>query len=155
MTVQVLWILITKKFSDAGFPPRFIASVMRDFKSVKDEPIIPEWLFEDRRSVVIHVPYCELNENEVRKFTDKLSIFTKDKFKFVIVWQTRKIRSLFPLKDKSKYPSCVIYEGVCSCGEVYIGEMDRNCDVRWDEHDTPTEKSDPAKHLLKNTTHKF
>ena len=75
--------------------------------------------------------------------------------KFVIVWQTRKIRSLFPLKDKSKYPSCVIYEGVCSCGEVYIGETDRNCDVRWDEHDTPSEKSDPAKHLLKNPTHKF
>ena len=67
----------------------------------------------------------------------------------------RRRLSLFPLKDKSKYPSCVIYKGVCSCGDVYIGETDRNCDVRWAEHDIPSEKSEPAKHLLKNATHKF
>ena len=30
----------------------------------------------------------------------------------VIRWKTRNKRSLFPLKDKNDYKSCVIYEGV-------------------------------------------
>ena len=52
----------------------------------------------------------------------------------VITWKTRNIRSLFPLKDKNDYRSCVIYKGDCSCGSRYIGETKRNVEVRWNEH---------------------
>ena len=49
----------------------------------------------------------------------------------VITLKTRNIRSLFPLKDKNDYKSCVIYKGDCFCGSRYIGESKRNAEVRW------------------------
>ena len=59
----------------------------------------------------------------------------------VITWKTRNIRSLFPLKDKNDYKSCVIYKGDCSCGSRYIGETKCNAEVRWNEHNNPTKSS--------------
>ena len=50
-----------------------------------------------------------------------------------ITCKTRNIRSLFPLKDKNDYKSCVVYKGDCSCGSLYIGETKRNGEVRWNE----------------------
>ena len=78
------------------------------------------------------------------------------KFSFKVIWSTRNIRSLFPLKDRVQHLSCVIYEGTCSCGEVYIGQTDRITDLRWKEHDKPSKETcDPSKHLYKNPTHVF
>ena len=68
---------------------------------------------------------------------------------------TRKIRTLFHLKDKSLHPACKIYEGICICGEKYIGETKRNVEIRWMEHSTPSDKSNPAKHLRDNIDHSF
>ena len=65
----------------------------------------------------------------------------------VITWKTRNIRSLFPLKDKNNYKSCVIYKGDCSCGLRYIGETKRNAEVIWNKHNNPTKSSEPSKHL--------
>ena len=63
--------------------------------------------------------------------------------------------SLFPLKDKNDYKSCVIYKGHCSCGLRYIGESKRNAEVRWNEHNNPTKSSEPSKHLQSNINHYF
>ena len=63
--------------------------------------------------------------------------------------------SLFPLKDKNYYRSCVIYKGDCSCGLHYIGETKRNAEVRWNEHNNPTKSSEPWKHLQSNINHYF
>ena len=66
------------------------------------------------------------------------------------------IRSLFPLKDRVKHRSCLIYEGTCSCREKYTGETNRICEIRWNEHETPSEGgSDPSRHLHANPTHSF
>ena len=73
----------------------------------------------------------------------------------VITWKTRNIRSLFPLKDKNDYKSCVIYKGDCSCGSRYIGETKRNAEVRWNEHNNPTKSSEPSKHFRSNINHYF
>ena len=54
--------------------------------------------------------------------------FTNYGFRVVITWQTRNIRSLFPLKDKNNHKSCVICNGDCSCGSRYIGETKRNAE---------------------------
>ena len=80
-----------------------------------------------------------------------------DKFTFEFIWTTKKLRSHFPLKDRvDVHKSCVIYEGVCSCGEKYIGETNRIADIRWKEHNTPSKDgSDPSKHLNENITHSF
>ena len=62
---------------------------------------------------------------------------------------------MFSLKDKNPYPSCVIYEGTCNCGENYIGETVRNASVRWNEHEEPKKDSEPEKHLRVNIEHTF
>ena len=73
----------------------------------------------------------------------------------IVLWSARNIKSLFPLKDKVAHRSCVIYEGKCSCGLSYIGETERNSEVRWKEHEDPAGKSEPAKRLIENVYHQF
>ena len=53
------------------------------------------------------------------------------------------------------HPSCVIYKSTCSCGETYIGDTISNVSIRWQEHNDPTNKSEPAKHLKNNFHHVF
>ena len=57
--------------------------------------------------------------------------------------------------DKVQHWSCVIYKGICSCGEVYVGETIRNCKIRCDEYNDVNKNSEPAKHLARNIEHKF
>ena len=68
---------------------------------------------------------------------------------------TRKVKTLFRIKDINPHPSCKIYEGVCSCNETYIGETKRNVEVRWCEHNNPKHQSEPAKHIKDNIEHQF
>ena len=68
---------------------------------------------------------------------------------------TRKIRTIFQLKDKSLHPVCKIYQGICNCDEKYIGEIKRNFEIRWMQNNTPSNKSNPAKHLRDNADHRF
>ena len=81
--------------------------------------------------------------------------FTDDKYDIAVKWLTKKVKSLFPLKDCNLHPSCKIYKGVCSCGETYIGETIRNVEERWSEHNSADNKSEPAKHLANNKEHSF
>ena len=71
------------------------------------------------------------------------------------MWQTRKIESIFKLKDKNTHPSHVIYKGECICGQTYIGETARNFEIRVNEHSDVNKQSEPAKHIRKYLNHKF
>ena len=82
-----------------------------------------------------------------KHFLKKFYKFANNSFSIAIAWKTRNIRSLFPLKDKSDYKSCVIYKGGCSCGSRHIGETKRNAEVRWNEHNNPTKSLELSKHL--------
>ena len=82
-------------------------------------------------------------------------IVTLDNFNIAISWETRKIQTVFHLKDKKLYPACKIYYGVCNCGEAYIGETSRNTITRWSEHDNSIKDSEPATHLSKHINHVF
>ena len=62
---------------------------------------------------------------------------------------------LFPLKDKVQHLSCVIYKGICLCGERYVSETIRNCKIRCDEYNDVSKNSEPAKHLARNIEHEF
>ena len=150
---------IKKKFTDVGFPKRFVESVVRDFCStpdVNDDDIVPNWLFDDRQTLTVRLPFCPENEKISKTFVQNLEKFTRGKYSFKIIWDTRNIRSLFPLKDRVKHQSCVIYEGTCSCGEKYIGETNRITNIRWNEHNNPeNDSSDPARHLCNNPSHTF
>ena len=149
---------ITSKFSSAGYPMRFVNSVINDFESKEYDPMIPNYLFNDFESkpiVLIDIPFCNENERASKQLLKKLKVFTKEKYDFRIVWKTKKVRQLFPLKEKNPYPSCKIYEGVCSCKENYIGETKRNVITRWNEHENPNKDSEPVKHLFQHPDHVF
>ena len=117
---------IKKKFLSAGFPIRFINSVVEDFTKIPDdEPLIPNWLFDNRLVKTLRLPFCHNNEISSKKFIDTLEQYTNHKFKFIVIWETRNIHSLFPLKDRVNHKSCVIYHGICTCGIAYTGKTDR------------------------------
>ena len=48
-----------------------------------------------------------------------------------------------------------IIGGDFSCDQNYIGETVRNAEIQWNEHKDKNSKSEPAKHLKENPTHKF
>ena len=128
--------LIKEKFMKADYPLRFTEGVVNEFQEGKecaDESfIILPSLFEiEMAFIFVEIPYCEPNEIKSKHFLKKFHKFTNNSFRMVITWKTRNIRSLFPLKDKNNYKSCVIYKGDCSCGSSYIGETRRNAEVRW------------------------
>ena len=131
-----------------GYPLRFFNSVINEFQKGKecgDECfIIPPTLFKITKPFI---SYCELNEIKSKYFLKKFHKFTNNSFRMVITWKTRSMQSLFPLKEKNDYISCVIYKGDCSCGSRYIGETKRNAEVRWNEHNNPT------KHLQNHQKH--
>ena len=115
---------ITKIYLKAGYPKRFIQATINRFHDQTDEEERPnpEYMFEERRKVFIKLPYSQDNEKLSKRFTNRLNTFTNGRFMFIILWQTRKIKSLFNLKDKNRHKSNVIYRAECSCGETYIGE---------------------------------
>ena len=123
---------ITQKYLEVGYPIGNRRSVINDFKNSKEEEqlVIPEWLFHQRKKFLFELPYCLSNERDVKRFIDKIESFTNGKLKFIVLWSTKTIKSLFPLKDQAKQLFCVIYEGKCSCVRLYIGETIRNGDIR-------------------------
>ena len=112
---------------------RFVNSVINDFESKEYDPMIPNYLFNDFESkpiVLLDIPFCNENEIVSKQLLKKLKVFTKEKYDFRIAWKIKKARQLFPSKEKNPYPSCKIYEGVCSYKENYIGETKRNIITR-------------------------
>ena len=91
---------IRSKFTDAGYPKHVIENTIRNFNRKKDELLIPPWLFDKRKHVTIRLPFSSKNEKYSAYFINKLVSFASEKVKFNVVWNTRKIQSLFPLKDK-------------------------------------------------------
>ena len=134
-----------RKYTATGFPSRFVYSIIDNFDSGKNNLIIPQWLFDERKTFTIHLHFSPSNESFVKTFVSKLNYFTNEKCKFKVVLNTRRVQSLFPSKDKANHYSCVIN---------YIGETVRNAEIRWNEHEDKNCKSEPAKHLKENPTHR-
>ena len=96
------------------------------------------------------------NEKFSTCFISKLQTFTNGNVRFDIIWNNRKIQSIFNNKDRVQHLSCVIYEGVCSCGADYIGETIRNVKIRWNGHESGINKNwECFKHLQEHFSHGF
>ena len=93
------------------------------------------------------------NENEIFRIIDKQEAFTNYKVKFRYLWKTRKVRSIFVLKNPVAHKANVIYKGTCSCSEFYAAETKRNTKVRWREHCSTKKMSEVGDHLLVNSGH--
>ena len=118
--------------------------------------IIPEFLFDERKTFLVRFPYSRGIEKFSKAFMRKVENFTNNQLKVIIIWNTRKMQSLFKNKDKVKHHSCLIYRGICSCSADYIGETIRNSEIRWNEHITGKDKnSDCVKHLSGHFDHEF
>ena len=103
----------------------------------------------------LELPFCEKNEEMYKKFIVKFKNFTNDQFDVFVKWNTKKVKNLFIRKSPNPHPSCKIYQGDCLCGKSYIGETERNVEVRWNEHTSSSGSSEPSKHLLNNPDHAF
>ena len=60
--------------------------------------MIPRWLFDERKIVLINLPFSKKNEQFSKRFCKE--IFTSGRVKFNIIWATKKIKSLFKIKGK-------------------------------------------------------
>ena len=149
---------IKTKYLNAGFPYGFIVDTIKHFKFSRFESIIPQRFFDEpdkRPTLRVRLPFCPRNENLLRNFLKKLYSFIGDSFNVFIIWNTSKIRCLFPLKDKNVHTCCVVYHGTCSCGHIYIGETERCQHVRFAEHENIKLTSEPSKHLKAHPNHSF
>ena len=146
---------IKAMFLRAGFPYKVIENTINNFNNVDEELMIPRWLFDKKKIIAINLPFSSKNEHFSKKFCEKLEFYTNGKVKFNIIWATRKIKSLLKIKDNVKDLNCVVYHGICSCRNNYIGETIRNVVTRIYEHEQPNAKSEPSKHLKNNPGHQF
>ena len=89
-------------FLNVGYPKRFTSHTVNSFQS---DNLIPSFLFEERKKIFIKLPYCQRNEKLSKTFISKLNNFMGFKHIFIILWQTRQIKSLFNLKDKNTHRS--------------------------------------------------
>ena len=118
--------------------------------------IIPPQFFEIPMKILfLHLPFCEANKKRWKSFLNRFYNFTNEKFKLVIRWKTWNLKSLLPIKDKDVHPACKIYKVICSCESTYVSETKRNVEVRYLEHNHPSGKSEPSKHLHQNINHVF
>ena len=96
---------IKAKYNKAGYPRRFIESVIRDFITPLDKNesfIIPPNMFTvNKPFLLLEIPYCEQNEIASKRFIKKFHQFTGDKYDIAVKWLTKKVQSLFPLKDRN------------------------------------------------------
>ena len=154
-------LIITKnKFLAAVYSHKLTNSVINTFieKKIKKEEkyLIPQNFLEIPKTViVIEIPFCLKNEITCKQLITKFNYFANYKFDVGVKWFNRKIRTLFQLKDKSLHPACKIYERICNCVEKIFGETKRNGEITWMEHNTPSNKSNPAKHLRDNIDRSF
>ena len=147
---------IKTKFLHDGYPVNFINGTFFRFNKEKEELLIAKWLFDETKLVVIRLPFAPRNEKFSERFISKLQTFTNGKVRYNIIWNTRKMQSLFNNKDKVQHLSCVIYEGVCTSGADYIGETIRNVKIKWHEHESGIDKnSECFKHLQEHLSHGF
>ena len=116
---------VSNKYEKDDYPKGFINSVIGQFQDNSSQSNIDD--FDDyialpiffnipKSFIIIELPFCETNEIKSKYFLKKIHCFTKDCFEVAIKWKTSQVITLFPLKKRSIYPSCVIYEGTCSCG---------------------------------------
>ena len=111
-----------RRYLNAGYPRPFMTSTLRNFQNKSlddDEKLIPDYMFKERRKNHIQIAHCVNDDKICKKFIAKLNKFTNNNYVFSILWQTRKIKSLFSIKDKNIHHSNVVYEGKCSCEANY------------------------------------
>ena len=156
---------IRKKFIKDDYPRPFFNSVINQYNNKtkeqqidnEDDYFIPPYLFEEEKPLILlKLPFCEQNEAKSKDFIKKFHKFANNNLRVAISWKTRKLKTLFKIKDKNLYPACKIYYGECEhYGDNYIGETVRNTVTLWSQHNNLNHNSEPAEHIKRNIDHVF
>ena len=125
---------IRQKFLNADYSLRLINSVIKQFncklskKSNKEDDYdLPSDFLEIKKEVIYtEVLYCKKNDTSSKRFLNKFHEISNYLYEIKIKWIHQKIRNVFRLKSKNSHLACVIYEGMCTCKENYIGETKRD-----------------------------
>ena len=106
---------------------------------------------------MLRIPFCETNEKIARHFLSKLQEFTGNDYRFSILWQMRKIKTLFKLKDEVLHKADVVYRGTSANNpeESYVGETSLISTSRFEQHEDPSHNSAPSKFLQENPGDRF
>ena len=130
---------IKQKFFNADYPCRIINGVINKFHGKPertDDYVIPAGFFDvPKKIILVDIPYYPNNDEFSKRFMKRFNVVTDNKYDIRIKWITKKVKQMFKLKSRNPHTSCVIYEGVCSFQESYIGETVRNVETRWQEHE--------------------
>ena len=145
--------IIKPKYLKAGYHSGFIDSIIYNFHQTKKDFLIPPSLFEQRKEISFQVPYCRRNEEKMKRIIWNLEEYTNYKIKFGYAWKTRKLLSLFQLKDPIVHKANVVYKGTCTCKEFYIGGAKHNSEFRWNEHCSLKKSSEVGDYILVNPNH--
>ena len=97
---------IRKRYLNDDYPRPFITSTIRSFQnkpSDDNDKLILDYSFKERRKIHIQVPCCTKSGKLSKKFIMKLSVK-------LILWQTKKIKSLFGTKNNNIHYLNVIYK---------------------------------------------
>ena len=83
--------LIRNKFKSAGYPMRFVNSVIHKLTTAETnediEFIIPTWFFEVKKKIVlVEILFCYKNESSSKRSIKKFDKFTNDTFHVQIKW---------------------------------------------------------------------
>ena len=148
---------LKQKYQNASYPVRFIESIIRDFKDKNREEKEKESRKDEKPFVLIRIPYCEKNEKIGPHFLAKLRAFNGNNYNFRIIWQMKKIKTLFKLKDEIRHKANVIYKGtsIKNSKVNYIGETALIAQQRWKQHEDPKHNSAPSKFLKENEGDQF
>ena len=103
--------LIGNKCKSAGYPVSFVNTVIHELTTAQTNEdnkfIISCWLFEvKKKTVLVEIPYCLKNESSSKQFIKKFDILTNDTFAAPIKWLTKKVKTLFRVKDKCLHQAC-------------------------------------------------
>ena len=91
---------VVNKYIAAGFPTKFVCSIINNSRNGKVDLIRPQWLFEERKAVTICLPFSPSNESFEETFISKLIYFTNENAHFMLFGTQRKCSHYFDLKDK-------------------------------------------------------
>ena len=111
-------------------PIKFMNKTMQNSERRKEQ------LLDERKKILVRSPSSPTNKEFSKICMKKVENFSSDQVKVIIIWNDRKVHSLFNEKDKLKHHSWVIYCGICSCGANYIGETIGISEIRWIKHIT-------------------
>ena len=136
------------------FPKNVVNNIIQQelSKSLKQQDVITDTQ-ENCKNLKLILPYAGKQGTQLTsKMKKQLKKVLPDNVKTMVTYQSKKLASKFPVKDKIdfQHQNNVVYYGKCpnpNCKDDYIGETDRRVIERVIDHN----KRDKKSHMLKHS----